>query len=71
MSPKKLSLKPSEYARRQIWGTFQDDPVGAEMTHFFGENNYMWASDFPHSDSTFPESLSWIEQNFKNVSESI
>ena len=20
----------------------------------FGENNYMWASDFPHQDSTWP-----------------
>ena len=71
MLPKKLSLKPSEYANRQIWATFQDDPVGPATHQFFGENNYMWASDFPHSDSTFPDSISWIEKNFKGVPDDI
>lgn len=67
MLPRKLSMKPSEYAHRQIWATFQDDPVGPATHRFFGENNYMWASDFPHSDSTFPESISWIDKNFENL----
>jgi len=33
----------------------------------FGEDRYMWASDFPHSDSTWPHSLSVIERNFEGV----
>lgn len=65
--PQKLSLKPSEYASRQVWATFQDDPIGPANYKFFGEDNYMWASDFPHSDSTFPDSILWIEKNFKDV----
>ena len=36
-------------------------------TSFFGADNYMWASDFPHTDSTFPESRAWIERNFAGV----
>jgi predicted TIM-barrel fold metal-dependent hydrolase len=27
----------------------------------------MWASDFPHADSTFPNSLKVIEENFAGV----
>jgi predicted TIM-barrel fold metal-dependent hydrolase len=27
----------------------------------------MWASDFPHADSTFPKSLQVIDENFSGV----
>jgi predicted TIM-barrel fold metal-dependent hydrolase len=27
----------------------------------------MWASDFPHADSTFPNSMKVIEENFVGV----
>jgi predicted TIM-barrel fold metal-dependent hydrolase len=66
-SAKQLPLKPSEYVRRNVWATFQDDPLGPATWGFFGEHNYMWASDFPHADSTFPHSLKVIEENFAGV----
>jgi predicted TIM-barrel fold metal-dependent hydrolase len=66
-----LPMKPSEYMRRQIWATFQDDPVGPATHEFFGADNYMWASDFPHSDSTFPESHAFIERNFSGVPDAV
>lgn len=69
--PEKMSLKPSEYVRRQVFATFQDDPVGPATHEIFGAENYMWASDFPHTDSTFPESRAWIENNFKGVPASV
>ncbi len=62
-----LSLKPSEYVRRQLWATFQDDPVGPTTYQFFGEDNYMWASDFPHSDCTWPHSREVVERDFAGV----
>ena len=62
-----LPMKPSEYVRQQVWGTFQDDAVGPATYKLFGENNYMWASDFPHTDSTWPESLKVIERDFASV----
>jgi predicted TIM-barrel fold metal-dependent hydrolase len=65
--PDRLSLRPSEYVRRQVWATFQDDPIGPKTYEIFGSHNYMWASDFPHTDSTFPESHRWIEKNFAGV----
>jgi len=66
-----LPQKPSEYMRRQIWATFQDDPIGPATHEFFGADNYMWASDFPHSDSTFPDSHSFIERNFAGVPDAV
>ena len=64
-------LRPSEYMRRQVWATFQDDPIGPRTHDIFGAENYMWASDFPHSDSTFPESRAFIEKNFAGVPEPV
>jgi predicted TIM-barrel fold metal-dependent hydrolase len=57
-----LPMPPSEYVRRQVYATFQEDPVGPHMYDLFGEDNYMWASDYPHADSTWPNSVKAIER---------
>ena len=51
-----FEMKPSDFLRRQLRATFQDDPIGPATYEYFGADNYMWASDFPHSDSTWPHS---------------
>ncbi|MGE4651266.1 MAG: amidohydrolase family protein, partial [Myxococcota bacterium] len=66
-----LETRPSDYVRRQVWATFQDDPIGPATHEVFGAENYMWASDFPHSDSTFPDSHKWIEKNFAGVPDAV
>ncbi len=66
-----LSMKPSDYVRRNVWVTFQDDMVGPITWQIFGEDRYMWASDFPHSDSTWPHSLEVIERNFRTVPDNV
>jgi predicted TIM-barrel fold metal-dependent hydrolase len=66
-----LDMKPSEYIRRNLWATFQDDPIGPMLFRFFGEDNFMWASDFPHTDSTWPHSLRVIERDFEQVPDSV
>ena len=43
-----LKMKPSEYFRRNIWLSFEDDRAGVLTTPLFGEDNFMWGSDFPH-----------------------
>jgi predicted TIM-barrel fold metal-dependent hydrolase len=69
--PNPLPMKPSEYIRRQMFATFQDDPVGPAAYKLFGAANYMWASDFPHTDSTWPESHKVVERDFAGVPEEI
>ena len=53
-----LPHRPSEYVRRQLWAAFLDDPIGPATYKLFGEDQYMWGSDFPHTDSTWPKSRS-------------
>jgi predicted TIM-barrel fold metal-dependent hydrolase len=43
-----LPMPPSEYMKRNLYATFQDDPIGPSTWDFFGADNYMWASDFSH-----------------------
>jgi predicted TIM-barrel fold metal-dependent hydrolase len=71
VAPNPPPLKPSEYARRQLWATFQDDPCGVALYKFFGEDNFMWASDFPHLDSTWPHSREVIKENFASIPDSV
>jgi len=51
-----LSRLPSEYFRENVSVTFQDDWVAFQTTHLVNHERLLWASDHPHSDSTFPES---------------
>ena len=63
-----ITMEPSAYFRRQIWATFQTDHAGLRLLDVLGEDRVMWASDYPHADSTWPESRKAIEEQFKDVS---
>jgi predicted TIM-barrel fold metal-dependent hydrolase len=67
--PTKLTLKPSEYFRRQMYCTFIDDSFGVASRHWIGVDNIMWSSDYPHTASTWPHSRDIIARDFKDVSE--
>jgi len=71
MLPEPLPMRPSEYIKRQVWATFLDDPVGPSTYKMFGEDNYMWGSDFPHTDSTWPHSRQVIEKDFAGVPDEV
>jgi predicted TIM-barrel fold metal-dependent hydrolase len=58
---------PSFYFRRQIHCTFQDDAIGVLTRHAIGIDNLMWASDYPHSDSTWPNSRETVAREFRDV----
>jgi predicted TIM-barrel fold metal-dependent hydrolase len=66
-----LSMKPSDYVRRQVWLTFMDDPIGAASLEAIGADTFMWGNDFPHTDSTWPNSQAVIDKNFTDVTESL
>jgi predicted TIM-barrel fold metal-dependent hydrolase len=63
----RLTMPPSAYFHRQIWATFQTDHVGLRLLDVLGADRVMWASDYPHADSTWPESQRVIEENFRGV----
>jgi predicted TIM-barrel fold metal-dependent hydrolase len=58
---------PLEYFHEHCWATFQDDPVGLRTLEWIGPDRLMWASDYPHGDSTWPESRATIERTFAGV----
>jgi uncharacterized protein len=68
-SAAKFALLPSEYIRRQVYATFQEDRIGvlgAEISDMVG--NFMWASDYPHGNSTWPRSREAVAAQFDGLS---
>ena len=62
-----LAQPPSAYWRRQLWATFQSDLAGLRLIDLLGDDRVMWASDYPHPDSTWPESQAAIAENFRGA----
>jgi predicted TIM-barrel fold metal-dependent hydrolase len=58
--PTKLTMKPSEYFRRQVFVGFIDEPEAVPMRKEIGVDNLMWASDYPHFASTWPKSREFV-----------
>jgi predicted TIM-barrel fold metal-dependent hydrolase len=63
-----LVTKPSDLFKRQIYATFQDDHVAMALIPFFGEGHLLWASDYPHPDSVWPNSRQAIERQMRHLS---
>ncbi|MBV9418133.1 MAG: amidohydrolase [Alphaproteobacteria bacterium] len=64
-----LEKLPSEYFRENIYTTFQDDYVAFQTKDLVNVRRLMWASDFPHSDSTWPHSQAVLDEQTKGLSE--
>lgn len=62
-----LDRKPSEYWFRQCAATYQLERFGSSVIEKIGEDNVMWASDFPHPDGLWPDSKIFIEEQFANL----
>jgi predicted TIM-barrel fold metal-dependent hydrolase len=71
MMEQPLSITPSDYVRRQVRLTFMDDPLGAATYEQVGRGTYMWGSDFPHTDSTWPNSQKVIDRNFASIPDDV
>jgi predicted TIM-barrel fold metal-dependent hydrolase len=56
------SIPPSELFHRQVIATFEEEELAAQFIPHLGAESCMWASDYPHTDSTFPESRRAIEE---------
>ncbi|HET7341523.1 MAG TPA: amidohydrolase family protein [Methylomirabilota bacterium] len=48
--------RPSDFFRRNVVLSFQEDAIGVRLRDVIGVDNLMWGSDYPHSESTFPQS---------------
>ncbi len=66
-NPLPITMNPSEYCKRQVYATFFNDHVGAQTLGFWDHNNCMWSNDFPHENSTWPNSLKVIERDLGHL----
>ncbi len=53
--------------KRQIYTSFREDEAAMSLIPFFGEGHLLWASDYPHPDSVWPNSRAAIERQMKNL----
>jgi predicted TIM-barrel fold metal-dependent hydrolase len=58
-----LPRLPSDYFRENVYLTFQDDWTAFQSVDLVNHERLMWASDFPHSDSTWPWSQDVIAEH--------
>ena len=66
-----LKKAPAEYFRKNVWFTFENDRAGVLTTPMYGADQFMWASDYPHGKTTWPDSQAIVESQFEGVSEDI
>jgi predicted TIM-barrel fold metal-dependent hydrolase len=59
--------KPSDVFKRQVYGTFQQSPTAMRLLEFWGPENLLWASDYPHPDSIWPNSVRTIGETMGHL----
>lgn len=62
-----LKEKPSVYMDRNVYGSFIRDPVGVLNRNLPGGRNIMWSTDYPHSETTWPDSQANLERHFAGL----
>jgi predicted TIM-barrel fold metal-dependent hydrolase len=58
---------PSEYFKRQVYATFFNDYVGGQLFSWWGADNCMWSNDYPHQNSTWPNSRDVIARDMGHL----
>ncbi len=62
-------LLPSEVLRRNFWFCSIDDPSLVELRHVIGVDHIMVESDYPHADSTWPDTQAVLDKTLGSLPE--
>ena len=65
--PAPIKENPSEYFQRQVYATFFNDTVGGRNLEWWGDEHCMWSNDFPHPNSTWPNSHKVIQRDLGHL----
>ena len=50
-----LKRRPTEYFKSNFWVAFRgDEPTLKAAVDLVGDDNFLWDTDYPHPDGTFP-----------------
>lgn len=64
----RLELLPTDYIRRQVHVTFQNDPLAVRNRDITGVECLMWGNDYPHAEGTWPNSAKVLDELLRDVS---
>ena len=56
-----------DFFHRNVVLSFQEDTIGIRLRDVIGVENMMWGSDYPHSESTFPQSRQILAEILEGV----
>jgi predicted TIM-barrel fold metal-dependent hydrolase len=65
----KGGMRPSDFFHRNVVLSFQEDAIGIRLRDVIGVDNMMWGSDYPHSESTFPQSRKILAEILAGVAD--
>jgi predicted TIM-barrel fold metal-dependent hydrolase len=66
-----LPLSATEYFHRNVWvGVSQPSPDDAAVVARLGWDHFMWGSDYPHDEGTYPFTREHLRQLFHSTPES-
>ena len=60
-------LRPAEVLQRNFWFCTIDDPSTIDTRHAIGVDNIMVEVDYPHGDSTWPDTQAVIEKSWGHI----
>jgi predicted TIM-barrel fold metal-dependent hydrolase len=63
----KIDVMPSELMRQSIYANFISDRTGVENRHAIGIDNIMLGTDYPHTDSSWPETQRVIKEQMGDI----
>ena len=58
----KDDMLPSDFLRRNVFFSFQEDAVGIRLRDIIGVDNLLWGSDYPHPETTFPRTRDILDE---------
>ncbi len=62
-----LKRMPGESFREHVWATFINDAHGLDNRHRIGVDRIMWSTDYPHTNSNWPDSQRAVAYEFKDI----
>ena len=62
-----LRAMPSELLNEYFYWGFQQDRSGVDLRHHLNVDHLVWAADFPHQESDWPDSDEVMKHNFTGV----
>ena len=62
-----LEEPPTYYIKRQAKATFMWDPLAVRNRDLTGLDCLLWGDDYPHIEGAFPETQTWVEEQFDGV----